>query len=217
MSNCEQHLGNSSGRTASGLSVSSEDSPPTGSVAGQEDKLFSAETSHLFKTIGQLESSKSPTSRDDLQGRRSVNELLFDARAAAKVAFSQVSMHFSADFRERLFDQVDRLHEADDWEEGDLPVKTLSFNTFLRWFYLNKPERLPSFGLTSAGHFIATWLCNENKDRLILEFLPRDRIKWFVTKDYDGELDYGAGITVLTRILISLAPYDPSSWLSRSE
>lgn len=193
------------------------DSPPTGSVGGQEDKLFSHETSNLFKTIAQLDRRKSPTSLNDFQGRGGVDEMLFDARAAAKVAFSQVSMHFSADFRERLFDQVDRLHDADDWEDGDFPVERLSFNTFLRWFYLNKPERLPSFGLSSAGHFIATWLCNENKDRLTLEFLPSDRIKWFVTKDYGGELDHGAGITVLTRILTSLAPYDPDSWMLRSE
>ena len=217
MSECEQPLENSPSEGTPKFLAPGSDSPPTGSVGGQEDKLFSHETSSLFRTIRQLERRKSPTSHSDLQGRGGVDELLFDAKAAAKVAFSQVSMHFSADFRERLFDQVDRLHDADDWEHGDFPVERLSFNTFLRWFYLNQPESLPSFGLSSAGNFIATWLCNENKDRLTLEFLPRDRIKWFVTKDYGGELDHGAGITVLTRILTSLAPYDPGSWLLRSE
>lgn len=181
------------------------------------EQLFSSDTNRVFERIRQLEKHVPTSSHDFIDGPSTVEEELFDARAEAKILYSEVSMHFGLELRERLFDQIDRLHDPDDWEDGDTPIQQKSLKTFLRWFYLNEPEKLPSFGLSDTGYFVASWLSNDNKDRLVLEFLSNDRIKWFVTKFFQNEADHSAGVTDLSRISSSLNPYEIQNWLSKSK
>ena len=60
---------------------------------------------------------------------QSLEEKLFDAKANVKVMFSKVSMHFSDETRTKIFKFIDFLHDEDDWEEGDSPINSESFNT----------------------------------------------------------------------------------------
>lgn len=173
--------------------------------------FFSEDTIKIMDKIRELELGFSSIPTVQTKGS-SLNERLFDARANVKILISQVSMHISAELRERLFRQIDLLHDPEEWEDGESPINLLSFKTFLRWVYLNSPEKLPSFGLSSSGNFIASWIVN--KDRLILEFLSKDNIKWFVTKYYVEEADHGAGTTKISRISDVLAPYNINDWLS---
>lgn len=176
------------------------------------EQYFSAHTVEVMGKIRELEKNTLSTTEKIYKKRITLDEQLFDARAAVKILLSGVSMHFSKALREKLFRQIDLLHDPDDWEEGDDPIQLQSFNTFLRWFFLNEPQQLPNFGLSAAGHFIASWLTNHNKDRLILEFLSNDRIKWFVTKYYNEDGDHSSGSTKLSRIVAILAPHHIDDW-----
>lgn len=177
------------------------------------EQYLSAHTVEVMGKIRELEKNTLSISEKIYEKRVTLDERLFDARANVKILLSQVSMHFSDALRNKLFHQIDLLHDPDDWEDGDDPIQLNSFNTFIRWFYLNEPPQLPNFGLSVAGHFIASWLTNHNKNSLILEFLSNDRIKWFVTKYYDEEADHSSGSTNLSRIVDVLAPYHTNDWL----
>jgi hypothetical protein len=179
-------------------------------------KYFSRETEEVMKKIRELEENSISISQKIHDKRVTLDEKLFDAKANVKILLSQVSMHFSNALREKLFHQIDLLHDPDDWEDGDTPIQLQSFKTFLRWFYLYKPPQLPNFGLSDTGHFIASWLTNHNKDSLILEYCPNDRITWFVTEYYDDEPDYGSGSTNLSRIAYVLSSYHSEKWFDKN-
>ncbi|MBL4590263.1 MAG: hypothetical protein JKY11_09335 [Alphaproteobacteria bacterium] len=165
----------------------------------------------LFESIRRVESNI-PSSKENNSTRQTLDEVIFDARANVKVLFSEISMYFPTELKEKLFHQIDLLHDTDDWEDGDNPVQISSFKTFLRWFYLDQPSQLPNFGMSNGGLLIATWLSNHNKDRLILEFRSDDHIKWFATKHYDDEQDMSSGITSASRLIHHLASYKASDW-----
>ena len=173
--------------------------------------LYSDDTANVLSKIQELESGFSNQPPISSLGA-GLGEQLFDARANVKILVSQVSMHLSNELRERLFQQIDLLHDPDEWEDGDEPIHLKSFKTFLRWFYLNNPKNLPSFGLSSRGNFITSWMANNNNDRLILEFLPDDRVKWFITKQFEDGSDNVTGTTMLNRISKMLRPFKPEEW-----
>ena len=176
---------------------------------------ISEQTQDILNSIRQLESGSQSVTFLKKDDSKSVDEEVFDATADVKVLFSRVSMYFSPELRDRLFVQLDRLHDPNDWEEGDLPISALSFTTFLRWFYVSRPSKLPNFGMSSKGLMFSSWLANHNMDRLILEFLPSDRIKWFVTQQFEGEFDQSAGITGLDRIEAKLQSFDVDVWFKK--
>jgi hypothetical protein len=176
------------------------------------NQFFSDRTKEVMNSIDELEKNNLLISENIYEERITLDEQLFDARANVKVLLSKVSMHFSKAFREKLFRQIDLIHDFEEWEEGDAPIQIQSFHTFIRWFFMTQPPRLPNFGLSSGGHFIASWLTNNNKDRLILEFMLNDRIKWFVTKSYEEGADHSSGVTKISRIADILLPYQTDDW-----
>ena len=186
----------------------------TGFHPSRHESYFSSQTTEVMDKVRELKEVTLSSSENYYRNDATLDERLFDARAAVKIIFSQASMHFNEALREKLFRQFDLLHDIDDWEDEDEPIRAQSFKTFLRWFYLNMPTRLPNFGLSATGQFIATWLTNENKDKLILEFFSKDRIRWFVTKHYDDENDHSSGSTKLSRISDVLAPYHTVDWFN---
>src|ERR1700735_1244401 len=48
---------------------------------------------------------------------KSAGEPLFDALAAAKILTSQVAMHLDEGWRDKLFRQLDSLHDPAEWEQ----------------------------------------------------------------------------------------------------
>ena len=181
---------------------------------GTTDEFNSPKTVEVMDKIRDLRSMTQLISTNYSNENISLYEQLFDARSDVKILLSQLSMHYSAELREKLFRQIDLIHDPEDWEEGDDPIQLQSFKTFLRWFFINKPVQLPNFGLSAGGNFIASWVVN-HKDTLILELLSRDRIKWFVTKYYDEEVDHSSGLTNLSRIAEVLAPYHSEDWFTK--
>jgi hypothetical protein len=145
----------------------------------------------------------------------SVEEQLYDALAAFKIRTSQVAMHLDRDWRRRLFSQLDNLLDVEQWEKLDRPPTVDSFATFLKMLIFLKPERRPGLGASSSGEIIATWTVDG--DRLTVECLAQDQVRWTLTADIDGDRERAAAITPIARLREVLAPYRPNRWFSNAD
>lgn len=143
---------------------------------------------------------------------KSLKEKLYDSRAAAKLKVASVAMHLDRDWRERFFAQIDALLNLEDWDKLDEPISDKSFDTLLRLLLLMRAKRRPGLGATSDGHAIAMWTVDKN--RLTIECLPADEVRWVVVQYLEGDRDTAAGETVLPRLLDRLRPYDPQQWFN---
>lgn len=173
--------------------------------------LYSPGTNTIASRVTALRNPISPASIPLSHANKSINEQLFDATSSIKILTSQVAMHLDTKFREKLFSQIDYLHEFDDWDPDDKPIQKASFVTFLRTILYIKPNRYPGLGLSYTGNLIAAWTMG--KDRLTIEFLPNDQVKWVLAKHYDnGEVERSASQSSVLRMLKCLAPYNPEAW-----
>jgi hypothetical protein len=150
------------------------------------------------------------------QGSAGVNkgleEQLYDALASFKVRTATIAMHIDREWRDRLFKQLDSLLSAEDWQSED-PTPTLaSFSTFIRMLLFLKPERRPGLGATNNGHLIAAWTVGN--DRLTMECLPNDFVRWHLSAMIDGDREKAAAESPIQRLSAVLAPYTPSRWFS---
>ena len=136
-----------------------------------------------------------------------IPERLFDALAAFKLRTAILAVaHFSRDERAKLFKQLDSLLDADSWDSADVVTTEASFTTLLRMvLFLN--GRRPALGVTGNGNFIATW--TDGDDRLTIECLPDDRVRWVLVQNLDGQREAAAGETTVRRLPEVLRPYDP--------
>lgn len=180
------------------------------------EPAFSSQTMEITHRIQALQNSPSPGSlrpeADAMLGEKPLHECLFDALAEVKILTSQVAMHLDGEWRGRLFRQLDSLHDPAEWEQGDQPIHQSSFATFLKAMLSINPERRPGLGLSHAGHLLASWVTDQ--DRLTIEFLPTDRIRWVLSRRYDGDTERFAGDTGVARLAESLAIYHPEHWFS---
>ncbi len=142
---------------------------------------------------------------------RSLHERLFDALACVKILTANVAMHLDREWRDGLFRQMDSLHDPAEWESDDEPVQQSSFATFLKAILSLKPERRPGLG-SYSGHLIAAWTTGQ--DRLTIEFLPNDHVRWVLSEYRDGESDRFAGQTPVARLAEGLRPHTPERWFS---
>lgn len=143
---------------------------------------------------------------------RSVQQQLYDALASFKIRTATVAMHLDRDWRTKLFAQLDSLLAYDDWDGADLPPTLASFSTFLRMLILLRPNRRPGLGATSDGNLIAAWTVGS--DRLTIECLPRDIVRWNLSVAIDRERERAAAETPLTRLAEVLSPYGPERWFA---
>ncbi len=142
----------------------------------------------------------------------SLEEQLYNSRAAFKVRTAAIAMHLPTDWRTRLFHQVDSLLNLDDWDKSDTPISEASFATLLRMVLLIQAKRRPGLGATSDGHVIATWTVGN--DRLTIECRPDDEIRWIVVCETNSDRESAAGQTVLARLPDVLKPYAPERWFA---
>ena len=140
-----------------------------------------------------LEGIRAPT--PTFSGHRPVapqnlTEELYDALASFKVRTALVAMHLDREWRVRLFRQLDSLLAIEDWEKSDVPPSLASYSTFLRMLTFLRPLRRPGLGATHDGHLIATWTTGE--DRLTIECLPKDIVRWHLSVTIEGERERAA-------------------------
>jgi hypothetical protein len=179
---------------------------------------FAAASPETVLLEEQIKSLKIPPSPGALKptATSSIEESLFDATATVKMLTAQVAMHLDREWRTKLFRQLDSLHEPSEWERSDSPVQQSSFATFLKAICDIKPTRRPGLGLTSTGHLIAAWTTN-NDDRLTIEFLPTDRVRWVISTLLDGDIERLAGHTNVTHLRDRLQPYEPGRWFDNAK
>jgi hypothetical protein len=142
----------------------------------------------------------------------SIEEELYDALAVFKTRTAAIAMYIDRDWRSRLFQQLDNLLAVEDWAKEDQAPTVDSFCTFLRLLTSLKPTRRPGLGATTDGHLIATW--TRASDRLTIECLPNDLVRWHLSAMIAGEKESAAGLTPLTRLSEVLAPYNPERWFA---
>jgi hypothetical protein len=135
---------------------------------------------------------------------------LFNIAAALKIAVSEVSMHLPADWRRRLFEKIDVLHEPDNWEEDDKLASLGAFKTFLHTVLDQGPIYRMSLGVDLEGNILAGW--RRGRDTLTLTFLPGDRVRWSIVQHIDGEIETASGHTTVDRLPIALKSYSPEVW-----
>ncbi|MGH8511516.1 MAG: hypothetical protein ACREU8_09085, partial [Gammaproteobacteria bacterium] len=173
--------------------------------AGEDsDKIAEAVTSFLsFRSPGSLGEQAKPPSTKTVP----LEERLYDARALCKTKTAAVAMHLDAEWRSRFFSQLDSLMDFENWEREDLPITEASFTTLLRMILLVRPARRPGLGSTSGGNIIAAWTVE--KDRLTIECLPHDEVRWVLSRNFGGNHESAAGQVALSRSLAVLEPYNP--------
>lgn len=176
---------------------------------------ISEDTKQLTKQVANLQSPLSPASLSLAPSEMAIEERLFDATSSVKMLTAQVAMHMDKKLRDKLFSQIDSLHDLDEWDTDDKPVKRSSFATFLKAILQIKPQRHPGLGLTYEGYLIAAW--TKGHDRLTTEFLPKDRVRWVLTRNIDGEVERAAGETAVSRLYECLLPYHPGQWFLHEE
>lgn len=143
---------------------------------------------------------------------RTMAERLYNALADAKVLTSKVAMHLNSEWRSRLFSQLDDLLNVEDWHDDDQPVLRTSFATFLRMVLYQNPARRPGLGVSHQGNLIGAW--SAGTDRLTIEFMPNDLVRWVLSCEVDGEKERAAGETPVARLPDVLRPYSPERWFS---
>lgn len=142
----------------------------------------------------------------------SLEEQLYNAKAFCKTKTGEVAMYLLPDVRSRFFSQLDNLMGVENWEEDDKPIIEASFTTLLRMLIYIKPDRRPGLGATSEGNIIAAW--TNGKDRLTIECLSGDKVRWVLSCYIEEDRVSGAGEIPLTRLLAVLAPYNPERWFT---
>lgn len=143
-----------------------------------------------------------------------VEEKLFTATAAAKIWTSRLSMHLERSTKERLFAQIDVLHDSDEWSDGDVPVALESYKTLLQAIIYHKINSKPSIALSPQGNILARW--RYGSDHLTVEFLPANKIRWFVQVNVGEEPEKVSGIGPLERLRAVLQPYKADRWFDGS-
>lgn len=135
--------------------------------------------------------------------------------AAMKRTLTAVSMYFQSTWRSELIEKLERFHDAEDWEDDRALPSERSFATFLRTIIYLHPTKRPGIGLSAQGHFLASW--RRDSDRIVIEFLPNDELKWVLSQTIDGERESGAGINQIHRLPDLIAGYEPDRFFNNGE
>lgn len=170
-----------------------------GSATLQLMQRIDAPLSHLSASVNDpWRSTPGPSRPTDLGTE------LFDTRATMKIAVSRVSMHLDHAWRKAIFSHLDRLLSVESWAKGDELPRRASMSTMLRAIIFERTLRPPSLGVSNAGNFLAAWI--RDRDRLTVEFLLGDEIRWMLVHYPDGKRESLAGQGSSTRFRTVISP-----------
>jgi hypothetical protein len=196
--------------------------PTSASTAAQPP--LSTGTSALSKTLSHLltgmrKPSPSSITFEPSQTITPIEETkeirLLNSIAALKVAVAQVSMHLDSAWRERLFAQIDMLHDPEDRDDSCKLADKGAFRTFLHRILLHGPLQRLGLGIDDNGHILASW--RNGQDMLSFMFLGKDRIRWAVVRHENGETESAGGEVGLDRLPMVPQPYNPEVWYGNAD
>lgn len=179
-------------------------------LSAELSQFMSTGTQEIKSRLQQLRSPVAPSMLRSQGHVSSLEEKLFDATASVKVMTSQVAMYLNSDWRSKLFNQIDFLHDVDEWEQGDEPLQRESYATFLKAICELQPKKRPGLGLTPSGQLIAAWTAGSS--RLTIEFLGNGRVKWVISRMIDDEIEHYVGDTTVNRLAAGLQPHHTEEW-----
>ena len=162
--------------------------------------------------IQSLKAPASPSSLNTKRDNKDLAEVIFDATAHAKISTSQIAMYLEDNWRKNIFEQLDLLHDLNNWDDDLNPVNNASTQTFLRTIVNIKPKAYPGLGLSAKGNLVAAW--TTGKKRLTIEFFPKDKTQWIFSQPVDGETERAAGITTVNRLFECIKPYSIDDWFT---
>lgn len=129
-----------------------------------------------------------------------------------KIYLSSVSMHLPQGWQEGLSRQIDSLVDVDEWDKRDEVPSIESGRTLIRLLmYMNATKR-PGLGVSPMGNLVAAW--SAEKDRLTIECMANDHVKWVLSKNVGGEIERGAGELSTQRLRAVLDPYQLATWFA---
>jgi hypothetical protein len=176
-----------------------------------------ADRLHLrIKQMRLLQSASVAELRDVKPGvanlSQSLAERLNGRLIALKAMCSKIAMHLDPEWRAGLLRKLDEMLDPEEWDhEFDLPSEK-SFSTFLRMVIYLHPTRRPSIGLAHNGSFLAAW--RNGDDRIVIECLANDQVRWILSHTVDGDRERGAGETQIHRVPEVTSAYDPQNLFS---
>lgn len=132
--------------------------------------------------------------------------------AALKRLSGPVSMYLDRDYRQRLFARLDELLDPLEWEPSFGLPSEQSFSTFLRMIIYLHPTKRPSIGLAANGSFLCAW--RDNSDRLTIECLANDEVRWSLSRIIAGDRELAAGRAQIHRIPDVTEAYNPEPFFS---
>lgn len=147
-------------------------------------------------------------------GHRPIGEQLFVALAEAKIWTSRVAMHLDCGTRDRLFRQLDVLHDADEWVEGDRPINLEGYKSLVRAILYHEVNSRPALSLMPSGNPLALW--TDGDDKLTVEFVPANRTRWLVQNSTPTGPERATGTSPLERLREVLQPYGAERWFDGS-
>jgi len=157
-------------------------------------RLFSEPVANLKRVI-------------DVAAVGSVTDQLHRKLSTLKQMTAKVAMHLDSTWRAILFQALERLLDPEDWDRDFAMPSEQSFSTFLRMIIFLHPTKRPGLGLSPSGHFLAAWRSGE--DRIVVECLASDEVRWVLSRTIDGDRESGAGKVQIHRIPDVTEPYDP--------
>lgn len=141
----------------------------------------------------------------------SFEEKLFVSLSQIKIKASQFAMHIDRDWRNILFNHLDSMYEPADWQSGDKLLSVPSFEGFLRFWVLFRPQKNPSLGIAESGLFYVSF--EDGRDSIGFEFSDRERLRWHLRQSIAGKTETASGQSYLIRLNDVLSPYPASRLL----
>jgi hypothetical protein len=136
---------------------------------------------------------------------------LFDKFVELSIESSRVSMHLDRKWRDGLFKQLAIILSEDEWDRDDKLPDRGSFLTFLRATIFWRFSEPPGLGMSAMGNVVLAWTRDDR--RLTVECLPRDEVKWVLSRTFEEERETAGGRTTLTRLRDVVSPYNFDEWL----
>jgi hypothetical protein len=183
-------------------------------AAGEVASSLEKKMRSLCSIVSGAAAEIAETAETDLNKKSTENQLAIKA-SSLKVMISKVSMYFENSWRVSLTERLDELLSPLDWDEEDVVPSERSFSTFLRMMIYLHPTKRPGIGLSASGNFVAAW--SRKQDRLIIECLARDEVRWVLFRELGDDRESGAGKSQIHRIPEVTAAYEPEKLLQNGD
>jgi hypothetical protein len=165
--------------------------------------------------IANLTTPCAPSLFSSSRGKKTLDEVMFDARANVKLLTSQVAMYIEDKWRNNIFNQIDILHDLENWDEDLLPAGRQSILTFLKTIVEMRPKIYPGLGVSPKGNLVAAWTSESR--RLTVEFMANDKIQWIVSRQDSDDVERVAGKTSISRFFECLEPFNVGEWFTSAK